>query len=275
MKKIRITTDSTCDIDLKTLKERNIGIAHLKTFDNKTNEEVSKEELFSLLQQGHKITTSAPNLIDYEDLFTETLENYDDVIHLNMSGKMSASYKNALLAKEELNTDRITVIDTNNLTMALALIVLYSSDITEETNNKKEALHLIKDYINRVEMLVVPETIKYAIGGGRFAAPALDFINMKAQLKMMAGKPKLNGRGRGAYLEVATKYFAKNLKDLSNMDIDRAVFGYSSNKEDIDIMMGNIPNIQEFLHINTFEAGPVISSHVGPNTLALSYARKK
>ena len=275
MKKIRITTDSTCDIDLKTLKERNIGIAHLKTFDNKTNEEVSKEELFSLLQQGHKITTSAPNLIDYEDLFTETLENYDDVIHLNMSGKMSASYKNALLAKEELNTDRITVIDTNNLTMALALIVLYSSDITEETNNKKEALELIKDYIKRVEMLVVPETVKYATGGGRLAAPAFNLMNLKAQLKMVKGLPKLVGKSRGTYLEVATKYFSKTLNDLFDIDIDRAVFGYSSNKEDIDIMMGNIPNIQEFLHINTFEAGPVISSHVGPNTLALSYARKK
>jgi len=273
--KVRITTDSTCDIDLKTLAEKDIGIAHLKIFDNQTNMDVSKEELFKLLEQGHKITTSAPNPFNYEELFDESLKYNDHVFHLSMSDKMSASYYNAVLASQEFSPSEITVIDTKQLTMSLALIVLYSRDILEKTNNKEEALYLIKNYISRVEMLVVPETIKYAVGGGRFVSPLVDFINMKAKLKMLDGKPKLGGRGRGTSLEVATEYFTKTLENLSNIDIERAVFGYASNKEDIDSLIGNIPNIQEFLHINTFEAGPVISSHVGPNTLALSYARKK
>jgi len=273
--KIRITTDSTCDIDLKTLKEKDIGIAHLKTIDNQTGKEVTKNELFPLLEIGHKITTSAPNPSDFADLFEESLEYNDHVVHLNMSSKMSASHANALIAVNQLlETDKVTAIDTNHLTMSLALITLYSRDILEKTNDLKELLYLIKDYISRVEMLVVPETIKYAIAGGRFVAPLVNLIKMKAQLKMVDGKPKLNGRSKGPSFEVAKKYFAKHLKNLSSIDIQRAVFGYTSNIEDINKIMENIPNLQEFLQINTFEAGPVISSHVGPNTFALSYARR-
>ena len=172
---IKLTVDSTCDIEIDRLKENDVGIAYLKAIDNQTGKEytdrgISNEELSALLESGHRFTTSCPSPADYETLFTEGLKTHDHIIHLNMSSKKSKSYETAVMASKEVDADRISVFDTKQFTTGFGGIVLEVIEYLKSTQDIKEALNLTEDYINRYEFLGAPNTIKYITKTGRLDA---------------------------------------------------------------------------------------------------------
>jgi len=284
---IKLTVDSTCDIDIDRLKENNVGIAYLKAIDNQTGKEytdrgISNEELTGLLVSGHRFTTSCPSMADYEKLFTEGLKTHDYVIHLNMSGKTSKSYETAVMTSREVNPDKISVFDTKQFTTGFGGIVLAVIDCLKETKDIKEALHMTEDYINRYEFLGAPNTIKYITKTGRIdatkiaiASAALDTFNLKVQVKMIDGVLTPINRIRGTSIKSAIDNFGSHLQDISNIDTDRIVLGYTDNVEDVDTIIDGIPNIKMFRTIEKIQARTVILAHIGPKTFACSYAKKE
>ena len=283
---IKLTVDSTCDIEIDRLEENNVGIAYLKAIDNKTGIEykdrgISNEELSGLLESGHRFTTSCPSLTDYETLFTDILKTHDHIIHLNMSGKTSKSHETAVMASREVNADRISVFDTKQFTTGFGGIVLAVIDFLKETQDIKEMLHLTEDYINRYEFLGAPNTIKYITKTGRIdatkiaiAAAALDTFNIKVQVKMIDGVLTPISRIKGTSVKSAIDNFGRHLEDLSKIDTGRIVLGYTDNAEDVDTIIEGIPNIQKFQVVEKIRARTVILAHIGPKTFACSFAVK-
>jgi len=284
---IKLTVDSTCDVDIDRLKDNNVGIAYLKAIDNQTGKEytdrgISNEELTRLLESGHRFTTSCPSLTDYETIFTEALKTHDHVIHLNMSGKTSKSHETAVMASKEVDTDRISVFDTKQFTTGFGGIVLAVIDYLKETQDTKEALRFTEEYINRYEFLGAPNTVKYITKTGRLdatkiaiAAVALDTFNLKVQVKMIDGLLTPISRIRGTSVKSAIDNFGKHLEDLSDIDTGRIVLGYTDNVEDVDTIIEGIPNIKKFQKVEKIQARTVILAHIGPKTFACSYAKKK
>ena len=103
--KIRITSDSTCDLN-NLVEERGIGILPLQvTLDDKSYYDgvnITPTDIFKFVKEtGILPKTSAPSIGDYEDFFKAELESgYDCLIHFNISAKSSGSHNMAKQAAE-------------------------------------------------------------------------------------------------------------------------------------------------------------------------------
>ena len=102
--KIRITSDSTCDLN-HLVEERNIGILPLQVnLDAQSYHDgidITPQDIFDFVERTKILPkTSAPSIGDYEEFFAEQLKEADEVIHFNISAKSSGSHKIYMTTKK-------------------------------------------------------------------------------------------------------------------------------------------------------------------------------
>ncbi len=84
-----------------------------------------------------KTTTAMPNtshlgVFEVEQAFTAILEEGNQALGLFISSGISGSFQSALMAKQNLDTDRIHVFDTRLVSMALSFQVLAAARAAAE-----------------------------------------------------------------------------------------------------------------------------------------------
>ena len=116
--KIKITSDSTCDLSPELLRENDIELFPL--FINKGDEsfrdgvDIQPADIFAHVAAGGALcSTAAVPVGVFHDRFAELAKEYDAVFHVNIGSGFSASHQNAVLAAEDL--PNVYVIDSRNL----------------------------------------------------------------------------------------------------------------------------------------------------------------
>ena len=127
-----IATSSTSDLPRTWLDAHHIPfISYTYTVNGALCEddcrEESREKVYIGMRNGDLLRTSMINEFVYYDFFKSLLETGRDVIFLDMSQKMSASFVNANMAAEKIRTEfpeqRLYVMDTLCISGGLGLLV--------------------------------------------------------------------------------------------------------------------------------------------------------
>ena len=97
--KIKISSDSTCDLSPELIEKYNVSIVPLSVIIDghsyKDGVDVTPEAIFRAVDQGKKVQTAAVNEYEYEEFFKGLLKDYDAVIHFCISKEMSSCYSDA------------------------------------------------------------------------------------------------------------------------------------------------------------------------------------
>ena len=284
IKNIGITADSIIDLRKETIKRHNIGIVPLHLVVGTTGEsyldgEISNEELFELADKKD-VGTSAPNPQEYCDKFEKSLKDYEHLIHFNISSKISSSHDNAMIAREHIGADKVTVIDTKSCTIAAGLILLNAIDHMQNAEELDQLINQVKDDIDHTELLFILHTARYAKKGGRFGpslANALETLNVRPVMKMKDGEFIKAAIKRGSTPKIAPRVFNEVLKNTDEIDFNRILLASSNTNDDEELnrIIELVPNTQKANHIETSTAGQIISNHAGPDTYAIAYTKKK
>lgn len=101
--RIKISADSTCDLSPELIETYNIGITPLYIEKGGQNcrdgMDITPQEIFDYVRSGKGVCrTAAVNVGDYTAFFKKCRENYDAVIHFNISSDFSSCYQNACTA---------------------------------------------------------------------------------------------------------------------------------------------------------------------------------
>ena len=104
--KIKILSDSTCDLSKELVEKYDITILPLTVV--KEGEQfsdgitITPAEIFAHVAAGGDLcSTTAMNVGEYEEQFAKYAKDYDGVIHINIGSSFSCSYQNACLAAEK------------------------------------------------------------------------------------------------------------------------------------------------------------------------------
>ena len=92
--KIKILSDSTCDLSPEILDRFNISIIPLYVIkDGKTHSDgidITTADIFEHVAAGGDLcTTAAINIAEYQRWFAETLKEYDGIIHIKISSEFT------------------------------------------------------------------------------------------------------------------------------------------------------------------------------------------
>ena len=105
--KVKIISDSTCDLSKDLIEKYNITIVPLYVSINEKSRkdglEVTPEDIYNYVDEKGKLpTTSAANLSDYLGVFNLWHNQGYEIVHFNISSDFSSSYHNACLAAKKL-----------------------------------------------------------------------------------------------------------------------------------------------------------------------------
>ena len=204
MNKIRIITDSSCDLNKDIIEKYNIKVVPLNvSFGEEIymDGELDNKEFYEKMKNSKELPkTSCPS----PERFINSYEGDEDVIVLTISSKLSGTYSAALLAKnmmlEEKQKKKIEVIDTKTGSILHGQLIVKAAKLVEEGKSFEEIVKTIEEIREDKEFFGSLETLDNAIKGGRInplAGKLINALNMKVIIKVSDGVVKPIDSARG------------------------------------------------------------------------------
>lgn len=279
--KIKITTDSCCDLSVERLQELNIPyiplIVILKDEEYQDTINIHPTDIFEFVKKtGTLPKTAAPSIETLKSFFLKELEDDCEIIHIGIGMKLSSTSVHAEAAAKEIGNDRVRVIDSKSLSSGIALLVLYAYELAKEGKlSAKEIAQLVASRVEKVQASFVVETLEYLYRGGRcsmIAALGANLLRLKPRLQLIDGKIVSDERYRGKIHTVYYKYIDDTLKKFDNPDKKRCFVTHShADPEHVKDVIEYVKSKNIFDEILECTAGATITSHCGRGTLGLLY----
>ncbi len=169
---VGIVMDSTCDLSLELAAEAGITVVPcLIAFGDevlKDKVELTTDRFYEMLRT-HPLhpTTSQPAPGDLEDVYETALHSYEEVLSVHLSGKMSGTFQVAVNAAEEVDRDRITVVDSETFTVPMGAMGLQLARQAREGKGVRELVYRLDEMRRHSRLYCVLETLECLIKGGR------------------------------------------------------------------------------------------------------------
>ena len=279
--KIKILSDSTCDLPQSVLDEHNIHLFPLTIIKNSENfldnVTITPDDIFSHVAAGGDLcTTAAGNAAEYQAFFAKYANDYDGIIHINIGSSFSCSYQNASIAAMEF--DNVVTIDSQNLTCGQGLLVLKAVELAQKCTSLSALKTEIESYIPKIETSFVLEQLKYMVKGGRCSsASALgaNLLNLKPCIEIQNGKMGVVKKYRGSFAKCLTNYIKDRLENRVDLD-NSTIFVVYTPISDNDLMAVRdaLSQYCNFDRIVECKAGCTVSCHCGPGTLGILFLNK-
>ena len=169
--KIKISTDSTCDLPAELIAAHDIGVLPLYIIRDgealRDGIDVTPDDLYAYTKATGKLCgTSAVTIADYLTAWNGWLEDCDAIVHVAFSSELSVSCNNARLAAEEL-PGKVWVVDSLNLSTGFGHLVLDAALMAEKGMDPADIAAEIERLVPKVDVSFVLNTLDYLRKGGR------------------------------------------------------------------------------------------------------------
>lgn len=281
MNRIAIVTDSTADLPKEIAKKNAITVVPLKVnFQDKNYTEgvdITNQEFYEKLEESNTLpTTSQPSPSDFSKAYEDLLQqNYDSIISIHISDKLSGTRQSALIGGSELGKKISNFIGINSQQVGIGtgLITIIAAESAAQKKGFDQVLEDINSAIENIQLYVLVDTLKYLEKGGRIGkaqAIAGSLLSIKPILTMKDGeivdKDKVRTRKKGILeiIDLAKKYKEANGKI-------RYVISHSMALEDAQkldkSLYSELGVRSEFIS----EVGSVVGTHIGPGALFIAF----
>lgn len=282
---VKIIADSTCDLSKELLERYHITIVPLHIVlgeeEYKDIVEITPDEIYQWSNEHNAAPkTSAVAFSDIIDLFEQYGKDYDEIVCFSISGQMSTTVNVMRMAAEELHMeDRVFVVDSENLSTGIGLLVLEAAIKAQNGISGKEIAAYMETLKPYVRSSFVVDTLKFLHRGGRcsgVAALAGSALKLHPKIVVEQGAMKPDKKYRGK-ISSAIQHYVKDLEPmLKNARTDRIFITHSGCEDSlIQSIRQEIEGLEMFDEILITRAGGVISSHCGPGTLGVLFIEKE
>ena len=279
--KIKIISDSTCDLPRETLAKYDISVAPLNVVKNgETFQDgitITPEIIFSHVADGGELcTTSACNIDQYLRLFGTFSPEYDGIIHISLGSAFSSSYQNACIAAEDF--PNVRVVDSMNLSGGQGLVTLKACELASSGRSLDDIVTELHDYTAKVETSFILDRLDYMVKGGRCSMVAMlgaNLLRLKPCIEVKDGKMVVVKKYRGHYESCIKSDIHERLANRDDIDSSNIIVVSTDVPEECHrIVIDGIAENREFEQTFSSTAGCTISCHCGPGTLGIIFARK-
>ena len=279
--RIKILSDSTCDLPRDYLAQHDVTLVPLTVIKNdqafKDGVDITPADIFAHVASGGALcSTSAVSVGDYEDLFERFAAGYDAVILINIGSGFSSSHQNALVAAEEF--PNVHCVDSQSLSTGQGLVVVRAVELAEAGAAAGQILEDLSTLIPRVEASFLVDKLDYLVKGGRCSSAAAlgaNLLNLKPCIEVRDGKMSVVKKYRGNFAKCLASYVKERLAERE--DVDRSLLFVTSttvSSECREAVSEAVSTWGHFRSVMETSAGCTVSCHCGPGTLGVMFLRK-
>lgn len=281
MAKIIISSDSTCDLSAELKERYDIKIIPLGvTLGDKVYRDgidINPDDIYDHYNKtGELPKTTAANVGECIDCFTDLTKDGDAVIHFTISSSMSSTYSNACLAAAEF--ENVYVIDSKNLSTGGGLLVVAAAEMAKSGMEASAIAEEINKMAPCVDASFVIDNLEYLHKGGRCSAVAMlgaNLLKLKPCIVVKDGAMGVDKKYRGLFSKVVTEYVNERLTNVDDIDTSRVFVTHAGcAPEIVDSVVEQVKATGIFKEVFLTRAGCTVSSHCGADTLGVLFVRK-
>jgi DegV family protein with EDD domain len=281
MARIKILSDSSCDLSSELIDKYRIGIIpfyiNLGGATYLDGADVNAQDIYEYVAKNNILPgTIACSIENFKNTFEKWhAEGYEVICH-TISSEMSGSYQNAMIASEGL--DGVHVVDTKNLSTGCGHVVLNAAIMAEKGMAAADIISALSDIVPKVRASFILDNLEYMRKGGRCSSIALlgsNLLKIKPEIFVEDGNMKVGHKFRGPLTKVLEEYVDIRLGNASSIRPDRIFITHTGCPEEIlKAVKERIGLHIKFDEIIETHASATITSHCGPNTLGILYIEK-
>lgn len=277
MTKIKLVTDSTCDLPDEILEKYNINVVPLSiTIDGETyidRVDIQPDEFLVKMRSSVELPkTSQPPVGQFVEMFDQLGADGSELLVITMTGGMSGTHASAASAAS-MSSSKVTVVDSKFISKALGYQVVKAAQLIEEGKTMQEILAELDQLRENTKLLLVVSTLDNLVKGGRIGKGKA-FIGSLLNIKpismledgVLAPVAKVRSNSQ------VVKYLVKSLKeDVSNKVLKEVSIAGANAPELIE---GLVETIQKELNVKVTDIGmttPVVSTHTGEGAIGFFY----
>jgi fatty acid kinase fatty acid binding subunit len=271
-----VVLDSTADLPDPQGRHANWRLVPLYVrFGDQTFREyvdISPEEFYRRLRESSAPPKSSqPSPADFEAAF-ESLSQYEHILCVVLSAKISGTYESALLAADGMEEGRVKVIDSGVTSGGTVILVDAIQRRLEAGTDEAEIDAVVERFKQERGLLFTVDTLEYLIRGGRIgkaAGLAGQLLSVKPILVLDDGEvaPLKRVRGRGKAIAELASIFEAESQDGPGLHVG---VGHAEAPEDADDLVQRVQAARQQASLDLLVTlGPVIGTHGGPGTLGL------
>lgn len=276
--KIVVLSDSTASIPEDIRTKYNIHIVPLsvvfKDAAYKEEVDITTEAFYEKVRESEELpTTSQPSIGSFVDKFEELSQDYDAVITIHISSKLSGTYQAARTAGEMVESIEVYSFDSLLSAMAQGLFAIKAAEMAEKEIEPQAILQSLEEMRTKIRAYFMVDDLSHLQRGGRLSsAQAIvgSLLKIKPLLHILDGFIV-------PYEKVRTSKKAKNrimnmLKDdVRKGNVERVVFIHGNCKPEALKLRDDFQ--EEYPEIETLISyfGPVVGSHLGEGSIGVSW----
>lgn len=278
---ICILTDSIADIDQKLIDEYQIQVYPVEInvngvtyFDKKT---INNQTILELIDQNEVFpTSSSPSPVKVLNQLKYLMEIYKKIIIVTVSSKMSSTYQVFKNAVQELNTDRIALIDSKQNSISQGLMTYQVAKMISHQASFESIVEQTKQAVKKTTILVQVSTLDHMVRNGRITK------GLAGIAKLIHLKPivSIDKHGEGIVYQKAIgekNSFNKIIKHMKKIHEKEGIRSYAITYVD-DIERAEKLKIKlvetlGFLPEYITESSTVIAMNAGRKAIAVGYIK--
>ena len=278
--RIKILSDSTCDLSKELLEKHDITLIPLTIVKNGEafldGVTITPADIFAHVAAGGDLcSTTALNMGEYADVFEKYASDYDAVLHINIGSGFSSCYQNACLAASEF--ENVRVVDSQNLSTGQGLVVLKACELAQTCESIDELQEKVQAFTSRVEASFLLDQLAYMVKGGRCSSAAAlgaNLLNLKPCIEVKDGKMGVVKKYRGNYAKCLATYVKDRLNNRDDLDKNTLFVTRTPVTETCEAAVKEaVEQYADFENIYWTTAGCTVSCHCGPGTLGVLFVR--
>ena len=278
MPQVHIVTDNTADLPRDEAAKLGITIIPLRVVFGteifKPGVDLTNDEFYRRLVAAPKLpTTSQPPPGEFEQVYRSLLDTAPDsqIIGIFLSGELSGTVNTARTVAEQVDPNRIHVLDSKNATMAYGLVVLAAARAAQEGKPVDEILAMVQSMLDRAHLLAMINTLTYLVKGGRVSrvkGMLGGLLSVKPIIAVRNGQivqleqPRTQNRAVQRIIDLTKE--AAPLEELAILHTNDPALATQVR----DALTSVFPPGKQ---VSIVEAGPVIGTHTGPSCVGTAF----
>ena len=273
--RVRIVTDSACDLPQSVADELGISIVPLtiriggEEFVDRRD--LTPKEFWARCAASPTLPeTAAPAPGQFEQVYRDlAAEGAAGIVVINLSGALSATMQSAeLAARSVADTIPVRVVDSRSVTVGLGILVVDCARLAQGGATIDEIVARAEDLAARTRVWGALDTLENLKKGGRIGgAKALlaSALAIKPIVEVQDGKVEQGGKQRTRSKALA--FLVEKLQSYGEVD-------------NLAVLQADCTDVEQFLamlrphyagEIIVGDIGPVVGSHTGRGTIGIAF----
>lgn len=257
--RIAIVTDTSCNFTPAEAKDLGIYVIPMQIiFGERTYEdafELTVEQFYKKMEKTDVLpSTSQPAVGIFIKVYEKLVKEYDKIISIHPSGKLSGTVNTAQMAANQVNGNKITVFDSKMVSILSGYLVREAQRLVDKGETYENIVTRLEEMRAKTFAYIVLENFDHLTRSGRIPKIA-NRITTLAQIK-----PILKISSKGIELEKIVRTSKRALRQL-----EKTVYKYVDNVSNpikIDVAHGDYRLVAEEVRERLVNKYPELKSQI-------------